>query len=74
MTLEKIKNNIDSNLGKPVKIIYNGSRNKILEYSGVIVETYNYIFIVRLNDEETMSFSYTDVLTNSISLYFNKFC
>lgn len=70
MTLEKIKNNIDSNLGKPVKIVYNGSRNKILEYNGVIVETYNYIFIVKLDDREMMSFSYTDVLTNSILIKF----
>lgn len=70
MTLEKIKNNIDNNLGKPVKIVYNGSRNKILEYNGVIVETYNYIFIVKLNDKEMMSFSYTDVLTNSILIKF----
>ncbi len=70
MTLEKIKNNIDNNLGKPVKIVYNGSRNKILEYNGVIVETYNYIFIVKLDDREMMSFSYTDVLTNSILIKF----
>ena len=28
MTIEKIKNNIDSKLGDNVKIIYNGSRNK----------------------------------------------
>ena len=32
MTIEKIKNNIDSKLGDNVKIIYNGSRNKKEEY------------------------------------------
>ena len=46
MTIEKIKNNIDSKLGDNVKIIYNGSRNKKEEYSGIISETYNYIFII----------------------------
>ena len=48
MTIEKIKNNIDSKLGDNVKIIYNGSRNKKEEYSGIISETYNYIFIINV--------------------------
>ena len=46
MTIERIKDNIDNNLGEFVKVIYNGSRNKREEYSGVITETYNYIFII----------------------------
>ena len=70
MTIEKIKKRIDNNLGQFVKIIYNGSRNKIEEYNGVIVETYNYIFIVKLLNEEVVSFSYVDVLTNCIKLQF----
>jgi len=45
MTIEKIKNNIDSKKGNNVKIIYNGSRNKKEEYEGIIKEVYNYIFI-----------------------------
>ena len=70
MTIEKIKNKIDSNLGQSVKITYNGSRNKIEEYNGVIVEAYNYIFIVKLLSEEVVSFSYVDILTNCIKLQF----
>ena len=57
MTIEKIKNNIDNKLGDNVKIVYNGSRNKKEEYSGVITETYNYIFIVKLESDEVKSFS-----------------
>ena len=53
MTIEKIKNNIDSKLGDNVKIIYNGSRNKKEEYSGIISETYNYIFIISNNQNIT---------------------
>ena len=63
MTIEKIKNNIDSKLGDNVKIIYNGSRNKKEEYSGIISETYNYIFIIKTD---------SDVLTNTIELFFDK--
>ena len=72
MTIEKIKNNIDSKLGDNVKIIYNGSRNKKEEYSGIISETYNYIFIIKTDSGEVKSFSYRDVLTNTIELFFDK--
>lgn len=72
MTIEKIKNNIDSKKGNNVKVIYNGSRNKKEEYSGVIAETYNYIFIVKTGSAEVKSFSYCDVLTNTIEIFFDK--
>lgn len=72
MTIEKIKNNIDNMIGDNVKIIYNGSRNKREEYSGIISETYNYIFIVKLNGDEIKSFSYRDILTNTIEIFFDN--
>ena len=71
MTIDKIKNNIDSKLGDSVKVVYNGSRNKKEEYSGVIAEAYNFIFIVRTKEEEKKSFSYRDVLTNVVEVYFD---
>ena len=71
MTIEKIKNHIDSNLGGNVKVVYNGSRNKREEYRGVITETYNFIFIIKTKDEEKKSFSYRDVLTNTVELFFD---
>ena len=70
MTIEKIKNNIDSKKGNNVKVIYNGSRNKKEEYEGIIKEVYNYIFIIKT--DEVKSFSYRDVLTNTIELFFDK--
>ena len=72
MTLKKIKDDIDSKVGDSVKIIYNGSRNKKEEYSGVIAETYNYIFIIKTGSAEVKSFSYCDVLTNTIEIFFDK--
>lgn len=70
--INKIKNDIKNNLGHDVKIIYNGSRNKKEEYRGVIKEIYNNIFIVRLNTDEVKSFSYFDILTNTIEIFFDK--
>ncbi len=69
MNIEKIKNNIDKRIGDSVKIIYNGSRNKKEEYKGILTETYNYIFIVKVNDDKK-SFSYRDILTNTIEVSF----
>ena len=71
MTIERIKDNIDNNLGEFVKVIYNGSRNKWEEYSGIITETYNYIFIIKTCSEEIKSFSYRDILTNTLEIFFD---
>ena len=72
MTIDIIKNEIDNRIGDSVKVIYNGSRNRREEYSGVIVETYNYIFIVKMDGNEKKSFSYSDVLTNTIEVFFDR--
>lgn len=72
MNITLIKNKINSRIGDNVKVIYNGSRNRKEEYSGVISEIYNYIFIVRIDNNEKKSFSYSDVLTNTIEIFFDN--
>lgn len=72
MTIDIIKNKIDDRIGETVKVIYNGSRNRKEEYSGVIAETYNFIFIVKMDGNEKKSFSYSDVLTNTIQIIFDN--
>ena len=70
--INKIKNNIRENLENNVDIYYNGSRNKKEKYRGVIKEVYDNIFIVKLRNGEIKSFSYFDVLTNTIEIFFDK--
>lgn len=70
--INKIKKNIEKNMGNEIKIIYNGSRNRKEEYFGVIREVYNNIFIVKLDTDEIKSFSYSDVLTNTVEIFFDK--
>lgn len=72
MTIEKIKNDINDKKGNNVRIVYNGSRNKKEEYDGVIKEVYNFIFIVKTEGNEIKSFSYRDILTNTIEIIFDK--
>ena len=70
--IKKIRNNLCNNLGNYVRIVYNGSRNKKEEYFGFISEIYNNIFVVKLNTNEIKSFSYSDVLTNTVEIFFDK--
>lgn len=72
MTIKKIRDNLFKSVNKKVRIIYNGSRNKREEFNGVISEVYNYIFIVRLDTDEVKSFSYSDVLTGVVEIFFDK--
>lgn len=72
MTIDIIKDKIDKKIGDNVKVIYNGSRNKKEEYLGVISEAYNYIFIIKMDSNEKKSFSYSDVLTNTVEIFFDK--
>ena len=73
--IEKIKLDIGEHIGDKVTIIYNGSRNKVEQYDAQITGLYNFIFTVKLNDggdlEETKSFSYSDVLTKTIQIFYN---
>jgi len=70
--IEKIRNEIKSNIGEEIRVTFNGSRNKIEEYDGIISETYPYIFILKSNDGANKSFSYTDVLTNILEIEYKK--
>ncbi len=70
MTIEKIKANINDNIGHKVRIVFNVGRNKKEEFEATIKEIYNYIFIVETNNENK-SFSYSDVLTETVELHFD---
>ena len=70
--IEEIKRDMENRIGDKVKIIFNGGRNKFEEYDAVIAEVYKSIFVVRLNNEikELKSFTYADVLTQTVEIYY----
>jgi uncharacterized protein Veg len=71
MNIDIVKEELESNIGKEVYIKYNLGRNKIEKYSAIIKELYNYIFIVEVKDtSELKSFMYSDIITNTIKLYY----
>lgn len=71
MNIEKIRRDINKGLGSDVIVTHNEGRNKIYEYEGKVVEVYNNIFIILdKKDARKKSFSYYDVLTESVKVSF----
>lgn len=71
MNIEKVKLNIKNSVGKKYSFKFNGSRNQVEEFIGVIYKTYNYIFtIINIsNNNQIKSFSYNDVLANNLEIH-----
>ena len=66
-TIIKIINNYK---GKKIHFKYNGARNQIEEFDGVIENTYKSIFTIKLNNQIMVkSFSYSDVITKSLEIF-----
>ncbi len=67
MNIDVVKQNIEKNLGKLVKISVYGIRNRISHYEGKLYKTYPNIFTILYLGEEK-SFSYRDIITKDISI------
>ena len=70
MTIENIRKELSTHIGKDVIIKYNLGRNKVEKYHVKIKELYNYVFLVELNNNfnEVKSFSYSDIITKTIKI------
>ena len=68
--INKIKNEIQKQKGKELCFRFNGARNQIEEFEGIIVGTYNYIFTIQLinKNEELKSFTYSDILIENLEI------
>ena len=71
-TIAAIKRNIENHIGEKVTLKANGGRKKILVNNGVIESAHPSIFVVRLENDiqRTVTYSYSDVLTKTVQLYF----
>lgn len=66
----EIRSKLNEHIGKEVIIKYNLGRNKYEKYNVIIKELYENVFLVELDTSEKKSFTYTDVLTNTIKIDF----
>ena len=69
----KVRNTVNDNIGKKVKLMSNRGRNRIDIAEGVITKTYPFLFSIELESTakeatRTISLSYTDILTNEVEL------
>lgn len=65
--IDNIRNKILGFIGKEIRFRYNGSRNQIEEFSGVIVNCYKAVFIIDVNGL-IKSFTYSDVLIGNLEI------
>jgi len=70
--LHLIKANIESLIGKKVRVTANKGRKKSTVKEGFLEEAYPNVFVVKLHNEfnstRKVSFNYTDVLTKAVEL------
>lgn len=73
-TLLEIKQGLEGQIGKRLKLTANGGRRRTVVRSGVLSETYPSVFVVELDQDENaferVSYSYADVLTEAVELSF----
>ncbi len=73
--LFEIRKKLESHLGEKIKLRANRGRRKTYEKEGVLESLYPSIFIVRVDENnynQRLSFSYTDVLTETVELSFSE--
>lgn len=72
--LTKVKANLDSIVGKKIRLTSKKGRKKVVIKNGIIEQTFPSIFVVRLDacghtpSGRRISYSYSDVLTKAVEL------
>ena len=67
--INKIKEEIINKKGEKLHFRFNGARNQIEEFDGIIIETYNAVFTIKTIEEKIKSFTYSDVLIENLEIY-----
>ena len=69
--LTQIRESLESHVGQKVRLRAHRGRRKTLEKVGILENTYPSIFVVRVDEpnyRQRLSFSYADVLTETVEL------
>ncbi len=65
--IQKIRQKVLSYRNKKIKFKYNGSRNQIESFDGIITNCYKNIFLVK-TDKFIKSYTYTDILIGILEI------
>ena len=64
--INKIRDSVYNRKGILSKFRFNGARNQIEEFEGIIDGVHNYIFTIETLKNETKAFSYSDILIGNL--------
>jgi len=74
MNVAKVREAVENNLGKKVKIRSHVGKRKFNITEGVLQETYPSIFLVKVGQSteevQLVSYTYTDVITKEVQMMF----
>ena len=68
MIIYRIKEKVESYLGEKKNFVFNGSRNQIEEFEGVISAVYPAVFLITLENGSVRSYSYSDLLISNLQI------
>jgi len=70
-----IRNELNENIGKTVKLVAYESRNRVTKKTGTLSNIYPSVFVVEIGEEQDsvdrVSYNYIDILTGSVELDFD---
>lgn len=66
--LDKVREEVRSNLNVSRKFVFHGTRNQIEEFEGIISALYPAIFVVTIDENKIRSFSYSDLLIGNLEI------
>lgn len=71
-SLDKIKKNVETFVGKRVRLKANKGRKKTMVKEGILEQTYPSIFVIKFENDQNsvrrVSYSYSDILTQTVEL------
>jgi len=71
----EIRKKLEPHVGERIRLRANRGRRKTYEKEGILESTYPSIFVVRIDESnyfQRLSFSYADVLTETVELSFSE--
>lgn len=71
----EIRKKLEPHVGERIRLKANRGRRKTYEKEGILESTYPSIFVVRIDEQnyfQRLSFSYADVLTETVELSFKE--
>lgn len=75
-SIAEIKEELEGRIGQRVLVTAQAGRKRVAKHQGVLSKTYPAIFVVHVNEGRgeisRISYSYTDLLTQNISIDFEE--